>query len=92
MCLSKIVREELIGLRFRVLKSSCKTYECIDGIIIDETKNTFVIKDNKEKKKIIPKKNILFEFTLRDNTIVKINGDKLIHRPESRIKKLWKYI
>ena len=73
-----LLNHEFIGLKIKVINKK------INGIIIDETKNTFQIRTNKGDK-IIPKKNN--EFKIHDN---KINGNKIIQRPQNRLKKKYK--
>jgi ribonuclease P protein subunit POP4 len=79
-------RNELIGLKVKIIKSTDP--ELIDkkGIIVDETKNTFKIKINNIKK-IIAKKTAIFEFEIKEQKI-KIEGSKIIFRPEDRIKRI----
>ena len=73
-----VLRRELIGSKIRLLPKNTT------GRIIDETKNTFVIKIFNKKKRILKKGNI-FEFTLK-NKQVTVDGSELIMRPEERIK------
>ena len=72
------LRVELIGSEIRLANKD------ISGRIIDETKNTFVIKMMENKKRIL-KKNNFFEFDLNGKKEI-IDGNKLIMRPEERIK------
>ena len=72
------LRAELIGSKVRLPNKN------IAGRIIDETKNTFVIKMVDNKKRIL-KKNNFFEFDLNGKKEI-IEGNKLIMRPEERIK------
>jgi len=66
--------------------------ECMDskwigkyGVIIDETKNTFLIRINGKNKKIA-KKIAKFEFENDEKKTI-LNGSKITYRPEDRIKK-----
>ena len=61
------------------------TFVNISGIVIDETKNTFLI-ECKEKQKRIAKNSAIFEFEYQGKKIA-IKGSRLIYRPENRIKK-----
>ena len=72
------LRVELIGSEIRLANKD------ISGRIIDETKNTFVIKMMENKKRIL-KKNNFFEFDLNGRKEI-FDGNKLIMRPEERIK------
>ena len=56
----------------------------VQGKIIDETKNMLTIKTKKGIKKII-KKNSKMEFTI-ENERIAVEGDRLVARPEDRIK------
>lgn len=72
------LREELIGSKIKLLGKG------IVGKIIDETKNTFIIKLENKRKMILKKDNI-FEFSLNDKKII-VDGNRLVMRPEERIK------
>lgn len=79
-------REELIGLHVKI--KDCKDPSWIgkSGIILDETKNTFLLEIDDKKKKIA--KNIAsFEFKFEGKKIT-IDGLKIAFRPEDRIKKV----
>ena len=80
-----IIKEEFIGKHVCVKECSDPTFNKVSGIIIDETKNTFLIK-TKNKKKMIAKNSALFEIEFK-GTKVLIKGSRLIFRPEDRTKK-----
>ncbi len=79
-------REELIGLKVKIIECTDPSWIGQKGLIIDETKNTFLI-EIENKKKIIGKKTAKFEFIINSKKIL-INGEKIIFRPEDRIKKI----
>jgi ribonuclease P protein subunit POP4 len=81
---SELMRMELIGLDVEVLSSPC--YEGIKGIVLDETKNTFII-GSAGTEKMIPKQSNEFAFTYEGSRFV-IKGSEVLHRPEDRIKKV----
>lgn len=81
-----IIRHEFIGTEVKVAKSRHQGYVGISGDIIDETRNTFVILEQGEEKRII-KDSAIFHFKLSDGTIVEIDGKLLVGWPEGRIKK-----
>lgn len=64
----------------KLLKAQTQKKIGINGKIIDETKNTFIL----ENKKIIPKKECIFEFDLNEKIIV--DGKMILKKPENRIK------
>ncbi|HIE18857.1 TPA: ribonuclease P protein subunit [Candidatus Bathyarchaeota archaeon] len=82
----EIVQHEFIGLKVKVAKSANPDCVRIKGKIIDETRNTFVLKQNGTEKRVI-KETSVFHFTYPDGTIVEIDGKILVGRPEDRIKK-----
>ena len=77
------MRETLIGKKISVVESSNKSLVGIEGIVIDETKNTIRIRDKKNIGKTLVKSQIK---TLKaDDRIV--DGKKIEKRIEERIKK-----
>ncbi len=82
----KLARDEFIGLKVKIKKCTDPTLEGKKGIIVDETKKTFLIETD-DKIKRIAKKTAVFEFTYEDKKI-SLNGSKINYRPEDRIKKI----
>ena len=80
----RLARSELIGLDVKIIESENRFNRGIKGKIIDETKNIFIVKTEKRKKKII-KNQCVFEFKLKEKNI-QLNGKSLTIRPEERIK------
>ena len=87
MKVGDLPQEELIGLIMEVEESSNRDMEGLFGRIVDETRNTFVIETEQEEEKRIPKAGNMFIFVLEDGTRARIRGDKLLARPEDRIKR-----
>ncbi len=58
----------------------------IEGQVIYETKNTLVIRTERCDS-MIPKEKRVFLFKLPSNREVIVIGDKLIGRPEERVKR-----
>ena len=81
-----IVQREFIGLETLVVNSSNPAMVGISGRVINETRNTFTIKQG-NKMKVIAKDTSIFDFILTDGTIVEIEGKVIMGRPESRLKK-----
>lgn len=75
------LRGEFIGLYARLKGKK------IEGKIIDETKNMFLIETKEGRKKVI-KKNNSFELFI-NNRPVSVDGEMLVLRPEDRIKAKW---
>ncbi len=83
MSVDNLYRHELIGLNVivRNVKISSKL---IKGIIMDETKNTFLINtEDKEIEIIKSKSNFRFKF---NGSFTEIEGISLVGRPEDRVK------
>ena len=78
---------ELIGLRVRVAKSLSLPFAGIHGFVVDETKNTLVIRAS-EGGKTVPKKGCVFQFTLPDGRKAALDGAKIAYRPYDRPKKM----
>lgn len=72
---------ELIGEEVEVVKSGCRDLQGIEGVVLDETRNTFVLSTSKGRK-TIPKKSCVFR--VGENLV---EGKRLCHRPEDRFKK-----
>lgn len=87
MKIKDLPQEELIGLIMEVEESSNRDMEGLFGRIVDETRNIFVIETGQEEEKRIPKAGNMFIFVLEDGTRARIRGDKLLARPEDRIKR-----
>ena len=78
---------ELIGLKVKVLKSTCRNLVGKEGIVVDETKNTLVIENHKLAR--VAKLGAEFEFTVGNKKIV-LKGSEIAYRPEDRIKRMKK--
>ena len=81
-----IVQHEFIGLETNVIKSSNPHVVGITGRVVDETRNTFTILHNGERKVVI-KDTSVFDFVMPDGTVVELDGKVIMGRPEDRIKK-----
>jgi ribonuclease P protein subunit POP4 len=82
----KFARDELIGLNVKITKCTDPKWEGKKGLVLDETKNTFLL-EIKGKQKRIAKKCATFEFTYDDKKIC-LKGADIVYRPEDRIKKV----
>lgn len=89
MCITKenILQHELIGLKMKILDSPDPTLIDKEGIIMNETRNTITLKEEKELKKI-PKRGCTMLITTPKGEEVKVKGTELEARPEDRVKKL----
>ena len=80
-----IVRHELIGLSATVSHASNNALNGTRGVVVDESKNMLTLSDGK-RKIIIPKNTVTLRFKLRDGTRVEVAGNRLVGRPENRLK------
>ena len=78
-------RYELIGLDIEVLQHSNPHSILLSGRVIDETKKTIVLKNNKKRKRIEKKTGIFLVHI--DGQKFEIEGKVLIGRPENRMKR-----
>jgi len=84
--IKSLAREELIGLKVTISNCKDSNWKGKSGIVIDETKNTFLIKINKKRRRIA---KIIAEFEFDfDGIKTTLNGSKMIYKSEDRIKKI----
>ncbi len=81
-----VLRHELIGLEVRVTNSSDPTLLGTHGTVIDETRHILVI-EQAGGTKTVPKASSKFRFTLPSGEEVEVDGEKLVGRPEERVKR-----
>ena len=84
-----IVLHELIGLGVKVVKSRDSSQVGIHGTVIDETKNTLLIK-TAEGKKIVAKDISTFAFRHGRDSFV-VDGNEINFRSWERIEKSLKF-
>ena len=85
-----IIHHELVGLHVKVVDSTDPSIVNLQGRIIDETRNTFIIEKEDGNTKTLVKENCIFSFEYETNKRVKVSGKLLIARPEDRLKKKMK--
>ena len=78
---------ELIGLHAMVAESLSLPHKGLEGEVIDETKNTLVLRTGSVEK-VVPKKGRIFLFTLPGGEKARLAGDDIVFRPYDRPKKL----
>jgi ribonuclease P protein subunit POP4 len=78
-----LLNHELIGLKVEVINSLDKNKIGINGMVIDETKNTLIVLVKNEKK-VLPKNECDFLFDIGEKVV--LNGKKILKRPEERLK------
>ncbi len=78
---------ELIGLRVKVVSHSDPSVVGVEGVVIDETKNTLVVEADGKRKRILKLYGI-FEFVLPSGVKVRVDGTEILGRPEDRLKRV----
>ena len=79
-----ILRHELIGLVVSVAEASNPLHRGISGLIVDETRNTLLIRTSCGDRRI-QKEYSRFRIILPDGTKVVVDGSALAVSPEKRI-------
>jgi len=77
-------KHEFIGLEVEIVEAKNQSLKEIKGKIIDETKNTFTIKNHSVKKVLKNQITLLIKMKNQTHTI---DGSTLLQRPEDRLKK-----
>jgi ribonuclease P protein subunit POP4 len=80
-----ITAHEWIGLKVKIAKSTDPTVQGLEGIVRDETMNTFTIEAN-GKFRQVQKQKTTFRAELATES-VDVEGSLLRFRPEDRVKK-----
>ncbi|MGB9636760.1 MAG: ribonuclease P component 1 family protein [Thermoplasmata archaeon] len=80
----KVLKGEFIGREIEIVSAPQKTLVGIRGIVVDETKHMLIIHVDGEDMKI-SKQNLVFKILPEG---YQIDGNKIMFRPEDRIKKI----
>ena len=81
-----LLRHELIGLDVQILESTSADLKNVSGNIINETKNTFLIRTSRGTKMITKKSATKMKFMLNSGDCF-IRGSALSGRPEDRVSR-----
>ena len=91
---NNLLIHEMIGLRLEVLQSPDRKKQKMSGVVIDETKNTFVVRiagdEKKVKEIVVPKNGCVFRFEVNGKK-VDVDGNLIAIDPVERPKKLAKH-
>jgi ribonuclease P protein subunit POP4 len=80
-----ILRHELIGLNVTVRRANSRTIRGVRGVIVDETRNTLTV-NGRRGQVMIPKNIATFRFDLPNGVRVDVDGERLVAKPENRLK------
>ena len=78
---------EYIGLGVHVKDSGSPERIGISGVVVDETRNTFIIEKKDGKEVTVPKKGAVFVFK-KEGEPIQVEGSKIMYLPEERPKKI----
>lgn len=81
-----LLQNEFIGLRAEIIESTDPSLKGKKGVIVNETRNTLTLEEDRELK-VLPKREVTLSVSLPEGEKVKVEGRKLVARPEDRIKK-----
>jgi len=81
-----ILRHELIGLEVDVVRDRNPSNASIGGRVVDESKNTLLIRQGDVEKRV-GKKDAVFRFRLPTGAAVEVEGSAIVGRPEDRVKR-----
>lgn len=82
MNINEVIKYEFIGENIKVVDAKNKDLIGVQGKVINETKNMFVLEN---EKKLI-KDQCVFDISIGEK-VFRIDGKLLVGRPEDRIKK-----
>lgn len=81
----EILKEEIIGKKVKVTHAKNNSLNGIEGIIVDETRNTITVDTPNGGKKLL-KSQVVLKMVSKGN-VYELDGRLLLNRPEDRIKK-----
>ncbi len=76
----------MIGAQIDIVDSKNQTLNGLKGTVIDETRNTIIVKSNNKVKNVI-KNQIKFVLITKNNMTIKSNGTSLIGGQEDKIRR-----
>ena len=80
-----ITKNEFIGLDLRISKSHNKQLIGMSGRIIDETRNTLMLRQGSKIIRI-PKDIVHLNMSIPFGKMIEVDGRSIVARPEDRIK------
>jgi RNase P/RNase MRP subunit p29 len=83
----KLSRVDMHGANIKVSRSNCESLRNLEGIVIKETKHTFIIVTSANETKTLPKCENFFEVVIPDRGIMEISGSAFVSRPAERTNK-----
>lgn len=85
----KVLKADYHGCYLKVVGSRCQGHIGIEGIVVQETQNTFKLINDKDKMLTIPKAHSVFQFKVKDHQFT-LFGNQLRYRASDRSSKKYK--
>lgn len=82
-----VAKGELIGLRVRVSASNDPGLKGLEGLVVDETRNTLCVERADGREIVVPKAGQTFAFSTARGTF-ELPGSAIAYSPEDRTKKI----
>ncbi|XP_011497538.1 PREDICTED: ribonuclease P protein subunit p29 [Ceratosolen solmsi marchali] len=86
----RLIKADFHGAIITIVKSKCPSTIGIEGIIIQDTKNTFKVLGKDNVIRVIPKASCIFRIHLEHNVYFDVFGKELCIRPTERSVKKFK--
>ncbi|TLZ71709.1 MAG: ribonuclease P protein subunit [Methanobacteriota archaeon] len=80
----RLTKHEFIGLQVAIVRASDPSLIGVQGLVVDETRNTVVVEAGGREKRV-PKQGSRFRFQIQGG--LEVDGDEIMFRPEDRVKK-----
>jgi ribonuclease P protein subunit POP4 len=86
-----IVFHTLVGLRVRILLSTDPGLRAVEGVVVEETRNSLLVRTGEGRILRVLKRNSIFLFQLPSGEWVWVRGEEITGSPAERIKRLARY-
>jgi ribonuclease P protein subunit POP4 len=83
--ITNITKHEFVGTELQVAEAVNQDLIGIGGVVVDETRNTFIIQTPKGERQVL-KNGAQFKTTIQNQEVL-IEGHILVAKPEDRLKK-----
>ncbi len=85
---TNLPRHELLGLHATVSGSTDPTHLGRSGLIVDESREVFVLRDANDAHIRLAKRILVLDVTLPSGEVARLHGADITFRPEDRPKKV----
>ncbi len=76
----------MAGLRVRVVRHHDPTMEGVEGLVLEESRRTILVKTASRGYLRVAKHSALFEVRLPSGEHIRVRGEELLGSPEDRVK------